>query len=204
MHYIRMIASNRGAGIWNILTEFLPICMIECDNDIIGKECSMLLSHILTVKMDIDKDSDQINRSIIEYKGLLDECCKKIFGKEIDSPLPYSLVQNEQITDLDLLKQAQRILTFFQDLLETYDWRDGPSLRPLYSSFKDEDITFRVQFQHLPFSPRRYGEQISVDICCPRNSLVGDLRGMVSQKASNLAGYFIPQENFIIYSKVCV
>lgn len=204
MHLIRMTDSNKTMEVWGMLLEFLPACIIRCNNDNIAKECSMLLSHILTSKMDLDGDTEQIKCNVLEYKILLDDCCARLFGTDISNPTSLGSIRMDNVTNPDILKQVQRILTFFQDLLQAYDWRDGPAYRPLYSSFKDEDFAFRVQFQHLPFSPKRYGEHIFVDISCSRNSLIGDLRAKISEKASSLAGYFIPQENFIIYSKVCL
>ena len=75
--------------------------------------------------------------------------------------------------------------------------------RPLYSCYKEWDVSFIVVLKNLPMSPRPAalgsgGHHQTVEIICPRNCMVADLRAIVSQQASHLVGYMIPHANFIL------
>lgn len=204
VHLIRMVQANKNLDVWSTISEFLPSCILDCANDSVARECSILLSHILTARMDLDGESKYISNCVCTYRERLNDCCKRIFDVDITEPASWISIQVAHPPESDLLQNVRRILTFIQDLLDSYDLRDGLIDRPFYSSFKDVDISFRVQFQHLPLNAQQYNDQVYVDISCPRNSLVGDLRAKISEKATSIAGYFLSPENFIIYSKVCL
>ena len=197
-----VMESNASLDVWNDLVSFLSDCVLHCGDDSIADEALSLMSQVLVRRMAFCGTLDSLITNVEKYKMYLERCYDCIYAGGVDRNSPWSPVRANGSVNVPSFVLSCRILKYFQNLVRAYGCEHFIAHRPLFSSFKDENLAFRVQFQHLPASPRPYGQQQSVEITCPRNSLVGDLRARVSKMASNLAGYFIPKENFNLHNQV--
>ena len=197
-----VMESNASLNVWNDLVSFLSDCVLHCGDDSIADEALSLMSQILVRRIAFCGTLDSLITNVEKYKVYLEGCYNCMYAGGVDQTSPWSPVRAKESVNVPSFVLSCRILKYFQNLVRAYGCEHFIAHRPVFSSFKDENLTFRVQFQHLPASPRPYGQQQSVEITCPRNSLVGDLRARVSKMASNLAGYFIPKENFNLHNQV--
>lgn len=202
---LELSKENCSMGLWDVVISFLSEIVVSCSNEAVAREASKSLSSILSEKISVvgdDNSANQVMESVERCKGLLHESYQAMFDAAIDEEIPWKPVSMKTFSSIDRLKIIKQLMKYFKDLIRAFAPKQLED-RPLDSSYKGDDVCICAHFQQLPLSPRASANQKLIEmISCPRNALVGDLRGMVSRKASHFVGYFIPQENFRLFQGV--
>ena len=215
---IVMTDENHTLDIWNMLKDFLRGRLLECcETDAIAAQCSKLLSHVLITDMDLNvstTDPHEVKATIESFKDKLMDHPDRVMMFLSDVLDAYDYRDFDDAGSVHAYGRDGRPEHQSQDA-STFDNGDDASgsfvsprwqgsTRPLYSCYKEWDISFRVVLKSLPMSPRpaafSLGGQQSVEVSCPRNCMVADLRAIISQQASHLVGYMIPHANFKLHA----
>ena len=204
---IVMTDDNHLLDIWGPLKDYLCGCLLEyCDTDGIASQCSKLLSHVLITDMDMNSSVDNLERvkeSVESFKARLLDRPERVmmFLSDILNEYDYREYDEYGREPVSLGNERGTQAAPAMDANSAPSTSGRRCARPLYSCYKDAEVSFKVLLKNLPMSPRPsgLGGQQGVDISCPRNCMIADLRAIISLQASHLVGYMIPRANFDLH-----
>ena len=211
--YVNLIAMtevNRSDDIWGPLKGYLCGCLLTCcETDGIAAQCSKLLSRMLITDMDMNPDVSnlqQVKENIESFMNRLMDNPERVmmFLSDILDVYDYRECDDYAMRPVPLedVSAGQQAAVSVVDSSRAPLANGHASARPLYACYRDSDMSFKVVLKNLPMSPRPggHGGQHGVDVSCPRNCMIADLRAIVSLQASHLVGYMIPPANFNLHS----
>ena len=204
---IVMTEDNRSDDMWSPLKEYLCGCLLTCcDTDDIAAQCSKLLSRLLITDMDMDEgvsNMQQVKEIVESFKIRLMDNPDRVMMFLSDILEVYDYRECDDCATRPASQCAETVTLQAAVSVSDASATTGPiSARPLHACYRDSEMSFRVVLRNLPMSPRPggLGDQNGVDVNCPRNCMIADLRAIVSLQASHLVGYMIPPANFNLHS----
>jgi ubiquitin C-terminal hydrolase len=203
---IVMTEDNRSDDMWGPLRGYLRECLLTCcETDDIAAQCSKLLSRMLITDMDMNpgvSNLQQVREIVESFKNRLMDNPDRVmmFLSDILEVYDYRECDDRPMRPIPVDDEtaAQQAGVSVADAPEAPATNGPTSARPLYACYRDSEMSFKVVLKNLPMSPRPggLGGQHVVDVSCPRNCMIADLRAIVSLQASHLVGYMIPPANF--------
>ena len=203
--FIHADIRNQSSNLWLIILNVLSD-MVTFSPDESSGEASRLFARLYAELLRVAESTDELlsymDMYINRVKRSFEDSARAIFKVEV-SGISWKPIL-ELVSDSSFpLKRLHRTIDHLLELSIVTTGDPLESERPSEASYRDTLSSFSVTFQQMPFQDATKGEKgLMKTIECPSNALVGDLRQLISQEASALAGYEVPKQHVRLFSGV--
>eukprot|EP00890_Picochlorum_soloecismus_P006377 jgi/Picsp_1/6740/NSC_04081-R1_ubiquitin carboxyl-terminal hydrolase 24 len=201
--FINANKRNQSSSLWlvilNVLSDMVTFSPDESSGEA-SKLFARLYAELLRVVEATDGLLSYMDLYITRVKRSFEDSARAVFQVEV-SGLSWNPIMKLVSDSAFPLKRLHRIIDHLLELSIVSAWDPLGSERPSEASYRDISSRFSVTFQHMPFQDVSHGEKrIVKSIECPSNALVGDLRQIISQEVSALAGVEVPRQHIRLLS----